>query len=89
MTHKFTSFHEFFPFYLHEHRHPVNRALHLMGTTIGFMFVLLALLARSPVILIYAPLSGYSFAWVGHFYFEKNKPATFTYPVYFLSGPRF
>lgn len=79
------SFEEFWPHYLGEHRHPTNRALHVVGTT--FVYGLLALgLFLTPRWLALAPLVGYGFAWVGHFFIERNRPATFTYPLWSLRG---
>jgi len=74
------SFAEFWPYYLAEHRSPICRALHYLGT-ISAIFCLLVLLAVQayslvPIVL----LLGYGPAWIGHFYFEKNRPASFRYP---------
>ncbi|MFM2162128.1 MAG: hypothetical protein RLZZ383_1640 [Pseudomonadota bacterium] len=81
----FGSFREFYPYYLGEHAHPVNRRLHFVGTSL----VLLLLLA-SPIVdarLLWAlPIAGYGFAWVGHFVVEKNRPATFRHPLWSLMG---
>ncbi|MEO8499268.1 MAG: DUF962 domain-containing protein [Vicinamibacteria bacterium] len=80
-----TSFEAFWPHYLGEHRHPVNRVLHFIGTTLVYAILALSLL-RSPGWLALAPLVGYGFAWVGHFFVERNRPATFTYPLWSLRG---
>ena len=80
------SFAEFWPYYLREHSQPGTRLLHLIGTTLALLFVLAAVLAGRPLLLVGALLAGYGFAWVGHFYFEKNRPATFKYPFYSLMG---
>jgi hypothetical protein len=77
------AFEEFWPYYLSQHLNPVNRALHFVGTTFVLLGVLAAL-AVSPWWILASPFAGYSFAWVGHFYFEKNRPATFTYPLWSL-----
>ena len=79
------TFEEFWPHYLGEHLHPLNRALHVAGTTLVYG-ALAAGLLRSPSWFALAPLVGYSFAWVGHFFVEKNRPATFTYPLWSLRG---
>ncbi len=85
MTSKFSSFKEFYPFYLSEHRHPICRILHFIGT--GGVIVLISLsIFETNNLWVYAPFFGYSFAWIGHFAFEKNQPATFKYPVYSLLG---
>jgi len=80
-----TSFKEFYPFYLSEHMHPICRLLHFLGTTGVIALILLSILGISNS-WIYAPLFGYSLAWIGHFIFEKNSPATFKYPMYSLIG---
>lgn len=85
MDSRFKTYEEFWPFYVAQHRHPVNRALHFVGTTL----VLMALVAGFVVSIrffLLAPLCGYGFAWVGHFAFEKNKPATFIHPLWSLRG---
>lgn len=119
---RYTSFREFYPFYLGEHSHPVCRRLHLVGTGIATLvlarvglslvpqgILLLAESIRGPETprwlrdlastlqplrlagpvwryLVGAIVPAYAAAWVGHFFFEKNRPATFTYPVYSLMG---
>jgi hypothetical protein len=85
MDRRFSSYEEFWPFYVSQHLHPVCRALHFVGTTCVLASVAAAVL-RSPWWLLAAPLAGYGFAWVGHFFFERNKPATFTYPLWSLRG---
>ena len=77
---------EFFPFYLTEHSNPVNRWLHFVGTTLALSLVGSAIYLQNPWFLVGAVLSGYAFAWVGHFFFEKNRPATFTYPFKSFAG---
>jgi hypothetical protein len=81
----FASFREFYPYYLGEHAHPVNRRLHFVGTSL-----VLLLLVVSPIVdvrLLWAlPVAGYGFAWVGHFVVEKNRPATFRHPLWSLMG---
>ena len=82
---RFQTFAEFYPYYLSEHSDPVCRRLHYVGTTLSFVFLGLGI-ALSAWWLIGMPLSGYFFAWIGHFFVEKNKPATFTYPLWSLIG---
>lgn len=83
---EFKSLKEFYPFYLQEHSNKTNRILHFIGTTLVIMIALRAIISLNFGLLIFAPLIGYGFAWVGHFVFEKNRPATFKYPKYsFLS----
>lgn len=78
---EYTNLKEFFPFYLREHSHPVNRLLHFIGTTLALGQLVAAALFLQPWFVLGALLSGYAFAWVGHFFIEKNRPATFTYPL--------
>ncbi len=81
-----STFDEFWPHYVHAHRHPVNRALHYVGTTAALGAVTAAAVTLNPAWLLVAPVAGYGPAWVGHFLFEKNKPATFEHPVWSLRG---
>ncbi|MDJ0921018.1 MAG: DUF962 domain-containing protein [Henriciella sp.] len=81
----FSTFDEFYPYYLTEHAHPLCRALHFTGTGLTFV-VLAAGILINPLWLIAMPVIGYFFAWIGHFFIEKNKPATFTYPLWSLRG---
>jgi hypothetical protein len=83
---RFASFAEFYPFYLAEHRNPTCRLLHFIGSSLVIGFALAAIVTRNPWWLLGMPLAGYGFAWVGHFAFEKNRPATFKYPLYSLAG---
>ena len=83
---EFKSFKEFYPFYLSEHSNLVCRNLHFVGSTI-LLAVLAYALATAQYSLLWAlPVIGYGFAWVGHFFFEHNKPATFKYPLYSFTG---
>ena len=86
MPARFATFAEFYPFYLSEHRHPVCRRLHFVGSTLVIGTIVVAAVTRNPWWLAAAPLAGYGFAWAGHFFFEKNRPATFKYPFYSLLG---
>ena len=79
-------FPRFYEHYLGEHRHPTCRLLHFIGSWLVIGIVLAAILARRPLVLIAVPVVGYGFAWVGHFFFEKNMPATFRQPWYSLAG---
>jgi hypothetical protein len=83
---RFASFREFYPFYLSEHTHPVSRRLHFFGSCGVLAFVALAVLQRNAWWLLGALLCGYGFAWIGHFVFEKNRPATFRHPFYSFAG---
>jgi hypothetical protein len=83
---RFSSFADFYPFYLGEHAHRVSRRLHFAGTSIAAVLLVAAVLNAAPGLIAVALLQGYAFAWVGHFFFEHNKPATFKYPLYSLMG---
>lgn len=83
---RYTSFADFYPFYLSEHSNRVSRRLHFAGTTLAIGLMLSAILSLQPWYALAAVISGYAFAWVGHAFFEKNRPATFTYPFYSLMG---
>lgn len=82
----FASFREFYPFYLGEHRNRSCRRLHFVGTSLAIVCILLAVATTNAWWLLAALLSGYAFAWVGHFFFEKNRPATFKHPFYSFAG---
>lgn len=83
---QFNSFAEFYPYYLEEHSDRTCRRLHFVGST-GVLALLIAFVATlNPWLLLAVPICGYGFAWVGHFFFEKNKPATFQYPIKSLIG---
>jgi len=86
MSERFGSFAQFYPFYLSEHRSRACRRLHFAGSLLVLALVGFAALTRNPWWLTAAPLAGYGCAWVGHFFFEHNRPATFTNPVYSLAG---
>ena len=83
---RYASFGEFYPFYLSEHANRNSRRLHFVGSCGVLVLLALALVQRNAWWLAGAPVCGYGFAWVGHFFFEKNRPATFRYPLYSLMG---
>lgn len=83
---KFQSFKEFYPFYLKEHSNTTCRRLHFVGSTLCLLLIGYVLITQKWILLLTLPLIGYGFAWIGHFFFEHNKPATFTYPRYSLMG---
>ena len=87
MSQTFDSFRAFYPYYLGEHRNRVCRRLHFVGTSlvIGLMLAT-ALGTLAPLWLLALPVAGYGFAWIGHFFFEHNKPATFQYPFLSFRG---
>ena len=79
---EFASFREFYPFYLSEHADVRSRRMHFAGTTLILVLMAIAFIGGNWLI----PVAGYGFAWIGHFVFEKNRPATFKHPVYSLLG---
>ncbi len=86
MEKQYQSFAEFYPFYLSEHDNLTCRRLHFVGSTLVLLCLLWVLFTQTWLGLLALPVIGYGFAWVGHFFFEKNKPATFTYPLYSFIG---
>ena len=86
MEREYASFSEFYPVYLSEHSNRTCRELHFVGSTLA-LFCLAALLLTGNLWWIAAALlCGYGFAWIGHFVFEKNQPATFRHPLYSFMG---
>jgi hypothetical protein len=83
---RFESFKAFYPFYLSEHQHPTCRRLHFVGSSLVLLLLLAVVLTRQWQGLLLLPVLGYGFAWVGHFMFEHNRPATFEYPLYSFLG---
>lgn len=83
---RYTSFGAFYPFYLSQHENRTCRRLHVIGSTLVLAVLAHALLTQNWWQLLLLPLIGYGFAWVGHFRFERNRPATFSYPIYSLMG---
>lgn len=85
MDRRFATFAEFYPFYLSEHSNRTCRRLHFVGTSLVIACVVAAVATGNAWWLAAAPLAGYGFAWIGHF-FEHNRPATFSYPLYSFCG---
>ena len=86
MEKRYTNFKEFYPYYLSEHSHKTTKLLHFIGTSISLYFLFNFFRTFDFVYIILSLLSGYGFAWVSHFFIEKNKPATFKYPFYSFIG---
>jgi hypothetical protein len=82
----FRTFGDFYPFYLGEHANHTCRRLHFTGTSIAFALLITAVVTRWWWLIAVGFVQGYAFAWVGHFFFEHNKPATFKYPWFSLIG---
>ena len=83
---QFKSFREFWPFYLGEHSKPVTRLLHCIGTLAAIGVAVALVVVGKWWLFPLALLPGYAFAWIGHFFVEKNRPATFTYPLWSFMG---
>lgn len=82
---RFTTFSEFYPYYLQEHADPICRTMHYIGTFSSMVMLGVAIVIH-PLWLLTVPVAGYGFAWLAHGFVEKNKPATFTYPLWSLMG---
>lgn len=83
----FHNFNEFWPFYVSQHQNAINRLLHVIGTILGFTFFIYFTVNNSSSIgLVIGLIIGYFCAWSGHYIFEKNKPATFRFPIYSFLG---
>lgn len=82
----FNSFQEFYPYYLSEHQNRTCRRLHVLGSLLVLAIIGSGLVNRDWMAIPLGLLVGYGFAWAGHFFFEKNRPATFQYPLYSFMG---
>ncbi len=82
MADRIETYQQFWPFYLGEHSLPATRVMHFIGTTIAAVNLVGAVVWLRPSLALAALVSGYFFAWVSHFFIEKNRPATFTYPLW-------
>ena len=83
---QFKNFAEFYPFYLSEHNNATCRRLHFLGSTLALLCLAAMVMTGQVVFLLFGLLCGYGCAWVGHFVFEKNKPASFKRPLYSFMG---
>ena len=83
---RIATFAEFWPFYVSEHRQPLTRALHYIGTSLVIALFVAAMVTGRSWLLFLMPVAGYGFAWPAHFFVEKNRPATFRHPLYSLMG---
>jgi hypothetical protein len=83
---RIATFEAFWPFYISQHAKSGTRLLHFVGTTLGLLIAAAALITSRPFLILWALVAAYGFAWVGHFFIEKNRPATFQYPLWSLRG---
>lgn len=86
MAREHRTFAQFWPFYLREHSKPRTRALHFAGTSLVVALLAFAILMGRWLLLLLVPVAGYGFAWLAHLKVEKNRPATFTYPLWSLAA---
>ena len=86
MAAQYARFRDFYPYYLSEHSNPTCRRLHFLGSTLALVFFVTAIATRNAWWVLAALFAAYGCAWIGHFVFEKNRPATFTYPFYSFAG---
>lgn len=85
-TTPYKNFGEFYPFYLSQHLNRTSRRLHFVGSSLGLLLAAISLLTQSWGWLLLAIAQAYAFAWVGHFFFEHNRPATFRHPLSSFRG---
>ena len=83
---RYATFREFYPFYLSEHANRTCRRLHFIGSSLVLGVIVAAVIMADARWLLLAPVAGYGFAWIGHFVFEKNRPASFKQPLFSLMG---
>lgn len=83
---RYDSFVEFYDFYLDQHKNRTSRRLHFLGSTLALICVLVLIITRNPLWILAALVFGYGPAWIGHFFFERNKPAAFRQPIFSFMG---
>jgi hypothetical protein len=76
------TFKDYYSYYMTLHRHPVNRALHVVGNITTVTYAIWCLYTHAFLLLFLTPLIVYPFAWSGHFFFEKNRPAAWSRPLW-------
>lgn len=82
MSAKIASFAEFYPFYLSQHADRTCRRAHFIGSTLALLCIAAAIVTGRPAWVLAALVFGYGGAWIGHFFYEKNRPASFAQPLY-------
>ena len=85
-TERLQSFAEFWPYYVREHRRRATRFWHFWGTSLALAVLVFVAASGRWLLLLAAPVCGYAFAWLSHLLVEKNRPATFTYPLWSLGA---
>ncbi|UZD97722.1 DUF962 domain-containing protein [Pseudomonas corrugata] len=83
---KYKNFRTFYPFYLSEHSNRTSRRLHFVGTTIALILALVGIINGTWGLLLLGLVQAYAFAWIGHFFYERNRPATFHHPIHSFMG---
>lgn len=81
MPSRFADLDDFWPFYISQHMNRTNRRLHFAGTTFGLACLAVCVLLREPRLIGVGLAGAYGLAWIGHFRYEGNRPATFRYPI--------
>lgn len=82
MQSRIQTYSEFWPYYLREHSSSLCRRLHFFGTVLAIVGFVTFLITFDPILLLASVIGGYGPAWIAHFFVEKNRPATFTYPAW-------
>lgn len=83
---RYNSFKEFYPKYLEEHKKTGTRIMHFIGTSLFLAILVLSVVYKNPWLILIGIVSAYANAWIGHFFIERNKPATLRYPLWSLMG---